>query len=61
MVEDHLSALCETMRILIAGHGKRLPADIGEQRHFSITMSQRGFSLAAMQYPFVRLRPSTAT
>ena len=34
MVEDHLSALCETMRILIAGHGKRLPADIGEQKAF---------------------------
>ena len=34
MVEDHLSALCETMRILIAGQGKRLPVDIGEQKAF---------------------------
>jgi TorA maturation chaperone TorD len=34
MLEDHLAALCETMRILIAGHGARAPAPIAEQREF---------------------------
>ena len=34
IVEDHLSALCETMRLLIAGHAGRAPADAGEQRRF---------------------------
>ena len=32
--EDHLSALCETMRILIAGDGDRRPAPVAAQRDF---------------------------
>jgi TorA maturation chaperone TorD len=32
--EDHLSALCETMRLLIAGEGERRPASILTQREF---------------------------
>jgi|APIni6443716594_1056825.scaffolds.fasta_scaffold09538_2 TorA maturation chaperone TorD len=34
MLEDHLSALCETMRILIGGQGERRPAPVPEQRRF---------------------------
>jgi len=34
MVEDHLSALCETMRFLIAGHEDRKPAPVATQRAF---------------------------
>ena len=34
MLEDHLSALCETMRLLIAGHDERKPAPIAAQRAF---------------------------
>ena len=34
MVEDHVSALFETMRLLIAGDGERAPYPIGEQRRF---------------------------
>jgi len=34
MVEDHLSALCETMRILIAGQGPVAPADLALQKSF---------------------------
>ena len=34
MVEDHVAALCETMRLLIAGHGERNPATIEDQRAF---------------------------
>ncbi len=34
MLEDHLSALCETMRLLIAGDGDRRPAPIATQRAF---------------------------
>ncbi len=34
MLEDHLSALCETMRLLIAGHGDRRSAAITTQRAF---------------------------
>lgn len=34
MVEDHLSALCETMRLLIAGHEDRKPAPVATQRAF---------------------------
>jgi TorA maturation chaperone TorD len=34
MLEDHLSALCETMRILIGGQGDRRPAPVSEQRRF---------------------------
>lgn len=34
MLEDHLSALCETMRLLIAGQGDRGPAAIAAQRAF---------------------------
>jgi len=34
MVEDHLSALCETMRLLIAGTGDRAPAPVATQRDF---------------------------
>jgi TorA maturation chaperone TorD len=35
VLEDHLSALCETMRLLIAGDGERPPAPIDVQRNFS--------------------------
>jgi len=35
MLEDHLSALCETMRLLIAGDENRAPAPIDVQRNFS--------------------------
>jgi len=34
MYEDHLSALCETMRLLVAGDGQRQPAPIAAQREF---------------------------
>jgi TorA maturation chaperone TorD len=34
LYEDHLSVLCETMRMLIAGDGVRPPAPIAEQRAF---------------------------
>jgi TorA maturation chaperone TorD len=34
MLEDHLAALCETMRILIAGNEARAPAPIATQRAF---------------------------
>ena len=34
MVEDHLSALFETMRILIAGADRRPPSDVATQRAF---------------------------
>ena len=34
LLEDHLGALCETMRILIAGQGERAPSTISEQRAF---------------------------
>lgn len=34
MVEDHLSALCETMRLLIEGNGERRPATLADQKSF---------------------------
>jgi TorA maturation chaperone TorD len=34
LVEDHLSALCETMRVLIAGRDERRPSDVADQRAF---------------------------
>jgi TorA maturation chaperone TorD len=34
MLEDHLSALCETMRLLIAGQDERKPAPVAAQRAF---------------------------
>jgi TorA maturation chaperone TorD len=34
MLEDHLSALCETMRLLIEGKGSRPPLPPAEQRAF---------------------------
>ncbi|HEY2818888.1 MAG TPA: molecular chaperone TorD family protein [Casimicrobiaceae bacterium] len=34
MLEDHLSALCETMRMLVAGDGERPPASAEQQRNF---------------------------
>jgi len=34
LVEDHLSAVCETMRILVGGQGDRPPAPLAEQRSF---------------------------
>ena len=34
MLEDHLSALCETMRLLITGHDERKPAPVATQRAF---------------------------
>jgi TorA maturation chaperone TorD len=34
MVEDHFAALCETMRLLVAGDGSRPPGSIAQQREF---------------------------
>jgi len=34
LYEDHLSVLCETMRMLVAGDGERGPAPIAAQRAF---------------------------
>lgn len=34
MLEDHLAALCETMRLLVAGHDDREPASVATQRAF---------------------------
>jgi TorA maturation chaperone TorD len=34
LVEDHLSALCETMRLLIEGGDGRAPADLYQQKGF---------------------------
>jgi TorA maturation chaperone TorD len=34
MLEDHLSALLETMRLLVAGHDDRPPASVAAQRAF---------------------------
>lgn len=34
VVEDHLSALCETMRLLIEGDGERRPAALIDQKGF---------------------------
>ena len=34
MLEDHLSALFETMRLLVAGEGDRRPASVATQRAF---------------------------
>jgi TorA maturation chaperone TorD len=34
LYEDHLSVLCETMRMLIAGDGERAPSDIAVQRAY---------------------------
>jgi TorA maturation chaperone TorD len=34
LMEDHLSALCETMRLLVAGNGDRSPATVDQQRNF---------------------------
>ena len=34
LMEDHLSALCETMRLLVAGDVERLPATVQQQRNF---------------------------
>lgn len=34
MLEDHLSALCETMRLLIVGDAEREPATLAVQRSF---------------------------
>lgn len=34
MLEDHLSALLETMRLLVAGNGDRLPVALATQRTF---------------------------
>jgi TorA maturation chaperone TorD len=34
LMEDHLSALCETMRLLVAGNGDRPPATVEQQRNF---------------------------
>ena len=36
MLEDHLSALCETMRMLIVGDIERAPASVDAQRSFSL-------------------------
>jgi len=34
LLEDHISALCETMRLLVAGDGDRPPARVEQQRNF---------------------------
>ena len=34
MLEDHLAALCETMRLLIEGDGERKPAPVEDQAKF---------------------------
>ncbi len=34
LVEDHVAALCETMRVLIAGLGERRPASLAQQKAF---------------------------
>jgi len=34
MLEDHLSALCETMRLLIVGNAHRSPSSVSEQKAF---------------------------
>ena len=34
MLEDHFSALCETMRLLIEGGGERRPAPLTDQKGF---------------------------
>jgi len=34
MLEDHLAALCETMRLLVAGTNDRPPASVAVQRAF---------------------------
>jgi TorA maturation chaperone TorD len=34
LYEDHLSVLCETMRMLIAGDGERAPSEIAVQRAY---------------------------
>jgi TorA maturation chaperone TorD len=34
LVEDHLAALCETMRILVSGAADRPPAALSDQRDF---------------------------
>jgi TorA maturation chaperone TorD len=34
LYEDHLSALCETMRLLVAGSAERSPAEVATQREF---------------------------
>ena len=36
MVEDHLAALCEAMRILVAGDNERRPAEVEAQRAFFV-------------------------
>jgi TorA maturation chaperone TorD len=34
LYEDHIAALCETMRLLIGGNGERRPSPLAEQRQF---------------------------
>jgi TorA maturation chaperone TorD len=34
VVEDHLGALCEVMRVMITGHQRSGPASVAEQRQF---------------------------
>lgn len=34
MVEDHVAALCETMRLMISGNAEFRPASLGVQRNF---------------------------
>ena len=34
MLEDHVSALFETMRLLIEGDGDRRPGDVADQKRF---------------------------
>jgi TorA maturation chaperone TorD len=34
LYEDHLSALCETMRLLVVGNAQLLPAPLAAQREF---------------------------
>ena len=57
MLEDHLSALFETMRLLIAGNDEMPPAPVAaQQRVFRAPRRSRGRFVAAMQYANRRLQ-----
>jgi TorA maturation chaperone TorD len=58
MLEDHLSALFETMRLLVAGESDRPPASLPRSGPSSSATSRRGRSFVAVQY-FNRLLPTT--
>ena len=59
LLEDHLAALCETMRILIAGQGRtRAGDDCRAARIFRAAYRTMGSRYAALQYSIVLL-PTT--